>query len=85
VLVHGLRKSYQTHQAVDGIDLDIETKEIPALLVSNGAGKTATVEILTGKRQRDAGTVEDPANAAIGARNTVRSTVPNAGQGKRRG
>jgi ABC-type multidrug transport system ATPase subunit len=70
VLVRGLRKSYQTHQAVDGIGLDIETKEIPALLVSNGAGKTGAVEILTGKRQRDAGTVEDPANA---------------GQGKRRG
>jgi ABC-2 type transport system ATP-binding protein len=70
VQVRGLRKSYQGHQAVDGIDLDIGGGEILALLGPNGAGKTTTVEILAGQRGRDAGTVqvlgEDPASAGRG-------------------
>src|ERR1700677_2070639 len=70
VLVHGLRKSYQGHQAVDGIDLDISRGEAFALLGPNGAGKTTTVDILAGQQDRDAGTVEvlgiDPANAGRG-------------------
>jgi ABC-2 type transport system ATP-binding protein len=70
VLVRGLRKSYQGHQAVDGIDLDISRGEVLALLGPNGAGKTTTVEILAGQRGRDAGTVEvlgrDPASGGRG-------------------
>jgi ABC-2 type transport system ATP-binding protein len=70
VLVRGLRKSYQGHPAVDGIDLDISRGEVLALLGPNGAGKTTTVEILAGQRGRQAGTVEvlgaDPASAGAG-------------------
>jgi ABC-2 type transport system ATP-binding protein len=62
--VRGLRKSYGTTVAVDGIDLDISRGEVVALLGPNGAGKTTTVEILEGYRHRDGGTVtvlgEDP-------------------------
>jgi ABC-2 type transport system ATP-binding protein len=64
ISVRGLRKSYGTTVAVDGVDLDIFRGEVVALLGPNGAGKTSTVEILEGYRHRDGGTVavlgEDP-------------------------
>ena len=55
ISVSGLRKSYGSTHAVDGLDLAIEQGEIFALLGPNGAGKTTTVEILEGFRDRDAG------------------------------
>ena len=65
ISVSGLRKSYGSNHAVDGVDLAIEQGEIFALLGPNGAGKTTTVEILEGFRDRDAGEVKvlgfDPA------------------------
>ncbi|GAB3461712.1 ABC transporter ATP-binding protein [Actinophytocola sediminis] len=67
IQVRGLRKSYNTLVAVDGIDLDIERGQVFALLGPNGAGKTTTVEILEGHRDRTAGNVTvlgaDPATA----------------------
>jgi ABC-2 type transport system ATP-binding protein len=67
IQVCGLRRSYGSTIAVDGVDLDIFRGEIVALLGPNGAGKTTTVEILEGYRYRDSGTVtvlgEDPANS----------------------
>ena len=72
ISVSGLRKSYGSNKAVDGLDLEIEQGEIFALLGPNGAGKTTTVEILEGFRDRDSGEVRvldfDP------------STKGNAGQ-----
>ncbi|WP_153040479.1 ABC transporter ATP-binding protein [Actinoplanes sp. TFC3] len=65
--VRGLRKTYGTFSAVDGLDLTVETGEIFALLGPNGAGKTTTVEILEGHRRRTAGEVSvlgtDPGRA----------------------
>ncbi|GLZ34359.1 ABC transporter [Lentzea sp. NBRC 105346] len=67
IRVRGLRKAYKDHQAVDGVDLDVERGEVFAVLGPNGAGKTTTVEILEGHRRRDAGEVhvlgDDPGKA----------------------
>lgn len=56
IRARGLRKTYGTTVAVDGLDLDIRCGEVFALLGPNGAGKTTTVEILEGYRRRDGGT-----------------------------
>src|SRR5829696_7383520 len=67
ISVRGLRKSYGALEAVRGIDLDVEPRQIFAFLGPNGAGKTTTTEILEGYRERTAGEVtvlgEDPGNA----------------------
>ena len=55
--VQGLRKSYGSLVAVDGISFTVREREIFGLLGPNGAGKTTTVEILEGLRQADAGRV----------------------------
>jgi ABC-2 type transport system ATP-binding protein len=57
ISVRGLRKSYGTLAAVQGVDFEIEQGEVFGLLGPNGAGKTTTVEILEGYRSRDAGEV----------------------------
>jgi len=65
--VRGLRKSYDSVEAVAGIDLEVRAGEVFAFLGPNGAGKTTTVEILEGYRRRSAGEVSvlgcDPAKA----------------------
>lgn len=75
VAVSGLHKRYGTHQAVDGLDLEVRTGEIFAVLGPNGAGKTTTVEILEGFRTADSGTVavlgEDPVRAGRAWRSRI--------------
>lgn len=55
--VRGLRKSYGSKRAVDGVDLTIRRGEIYAILGPNGAGKTTTVEMIAGLRAPDAGSI----------------------------
>jgi ABC-2 type transport system ATP-binding protein len=57
IRVDGLRKSYGSVDALQGIDLAVGAGEIVAFLGPNGAGKTTTVEILAGHRRRDSGDV----------------------------
>jgi ABC-2 type transport system ATP-binding protein len=65
ITVSGVRKSYGSVQALDGVDLTVRRGEVLALLGPNGAGKTTLTEILEGHRGADAGTLDvlgfDPA------------------------
>ena len=75
VAVRGLTKRYGEHEALRGVDFEIETGEVFGLLGPNGAGKTTTVEILEGYRDRDGGTVDvlgsDPQSAGTAWRQRI--------------
>lgn len=58
LVVRGLKKSYGSVVAVDGLDLEIRTGECFGLLGPNGAGKTTTIEICEGLLERDSGHLE---------------------------
>lgn len=53
----GLRKSFGTVRAVDGVDLTVRAGEIVAFLGPNGAGKTTTIDMLPGLSDPDGGRV----------------------------
>jgi ABC-2 type transport system ATP-binding protein len=55
--VGGLRKSYGSVRALDGVDLGVAAGEICGLLGPNGAGKTTLVSIVAGLRRADAGCI----------------------------
>jgi len=55
VKVEGLRKTYGSLVAVDGISFDVRENEIFGMVGPNGAGKTTTIECLEGLRNRDDG------------------------------
>lgn len=57
IQVRELKKSYGSHMALKGIDLQIERGEIFALLGVNGAGKTTTLECIEGLRKYDSGAI----------------------------
>ena len=48
IQVEGLRKSYGRHQALRGIDFEVDEGEIVGFLGPNGAGKSTAMKILTG-------------------------------------
>ena len=56
--LRGVRKTYGTLRALDGIDLALRSGEVLALLGPNGAGKTTAISLLLGLARADAGTVE---------------------------
>jgi ABC-2 type transport system ATP-binding protein len=54
----GLRKSYGSRLALDGLDLTVPRGVVYGFLGPNGAGKTTTMRLLTGLLHPDAGTIE---------------------------
>jgi len=75
IVVSGLRKAYDSFEAVRGIDFQVARGEVFGLLGPNGAGKTTTVEILEGLRPRTAGDVRvlgfDPENETIAVKDRI--------------
>ena len=75
LLVHGLKKSFGSRVAVDGIGFTIARGEVYGLLGPNGAGKTTSISMIAGILARDAGEITidginidagPPARALIG-------------------
>ena len=52
-----LKKSYGNRLVVKGIDIEVSTGEIIALLGRNGAGKTTTFQMMVGLIKPDSGTI----------------------------
>lgn len=56
ISVKGLKKSYKNVPVLTGVDFQVKTGSVFALLGSNGAGKTTIVKILTTLLKPDGGT-----------------------------
>jgi ABC-type multidrug transport system ATPase subunit len=54
----GLRKSYGSRLALDGLDLSVPVGVVYGFLGPNGAGKTTTMRLLTGLLHPDAGSID---------------------------
>jgi ABC-2 type transport system ATP-binding protein len=71
VEVRDLVKRYGARNAVDRVDLTVESGDVYGFLGPNGAGKTTTLRMLLGLIHRDAGSIRlfgrDPADDAIAA------------------
>ncbi|MFB7882703.1 ABC transporter ATP-binding protein [Microbacterium sp. NPDC056057] len=81
--VRGLRKTYGSTVAVDGIDFEVDDGEIFGILGPNGSGKTTTVECIAGLRKPDAGAIRvagfDPVKNRDGTTKLVGVQLQQAG------
>ncbi len=57
ISARGLTRSFGSHIAVNGIDLELRRGEVLGFLGPNGAGKTTTMQMLTGNLAPSRGTV----------------------------
>jgi ABC-2 type transport system ATP-binding protein len=80
IVVQGLRKSFGTVRALDGIDLVVPEGTVLGLLGPNGAGKTTVVRILTTLLTPDAGQAEVAGFDVVRDAARLRSAIGLAGQ-----
>ncbi len=57
LVLEGIKKNYGAVHALQGVDFELRAGEVHALLGENGAGKSTLINIITGARQPEAGTM----------------------------
>ncbi|WP_243229125.1 ABC transporter ATP-binding protein [Microbacterium sp. CIAB417] len=80
IQVRGIRKSFKDLEVLRGVDFDVASGSIFALLGSNGAGKTTLVRILSTLLKADAGTASVQGFDVASAPNDVRESISLTGQ-----
>lgn len=80
ISVQGLKKSYKSMPVLTGVDFQVKTGSIFALLGSNGAGKTTIVRILTTLLKQDGGTAAINGFDVASKPDHVRQSISLTGQ-----
>jgi D-xylose transport system ATP-binding protein len=57
ISLRGITKTFGSVNALTGIDLDVSTGEVVAIVGDNGAGKSTLVKVLAGVHEPNAGTI----------------------------
>ncbi|MEI5994379.1 sugar ABC transporter ATP-binding protein [Candidatus Enterococcus mansonii] len=57
VKMSGINKCFGTNKVLEGVDFELKSGEIHALMGENGAGKSTLMNILTGLHKQDAGKI----------------------------
>jgi ABC-2 type transport system ATP-binding protein len=80
IRVKALKKSYKNVDVLTGVDFDVESGSIFALLGSNGAGKTTIVKILTTLLTPDSGSAQVGGYDVVKQPKQVREIISLTGQ-----
>lgn len=80
IRVQGIEKSFKDLHVLRGVDFDVASGSIFALLGSNGAGKTTLVRILSTLLKADAGTASVYGFDVAGQADDVRESISLTGQ-----
>jgi ABC-2 type transport system ATP-binding protein len=80
IRVRGIEKSFKDLQVLRGVEFDVQTGSIFALLGSNGAGKTTLVRILSTLLKADAGTAAVNGFDVAAQPGQVRESISLTGQ-----
>src|SRR5271167_4636754 len=57
VAVTGLHKAFGSHQVLTGVDLEVPTGSLTAILGPSGSGKTTLLRVLAGFERSDRGVI----------------------------
>lgn len=80
ISVQGLKKSYKNIPVLAGVDFEVKTGSIFALLGSNGAGKTTIVKILSTLLKQDSGNATVNGFDVVSKPDYVRQSISLTGQ-----
>ena len=80
ISVEGLKKSYKNTPVLTGVNFEVKTGSIFALLGSNGAGKTTIIKILTTLLKQDSGTAAVNGFDVASNPDSVRQSISLTGQ-----
>ncbi|WP_417235430.1 ATP-binding cassette domain-containing protein [Arthrobacter sp.] len=72
---HGLVKTFGTHRAVDGVDLQVNTGTVYGVLGPNGAGKTTTISMLATLLRPDGGSARIFGHDVVAEAQVVRQLI----------
>ena len=80
ITAKGLRKAFGEHAVLSGVDFTVDTGSVFALLGSNGAGKSTTVNILSTLIHADGGSAQVAGHDITTAPADVRGAIGVTGQ-----